>query len=119
MPSLALLLRCLLLVTLCLDARPWAMHEAAPDAAPATAVADAVKAPAAANDCEGKQPGGKHDDCDCGKGVCGCACVLTIAALPSVAPSLLPHARIAEPLVWSAPHHAAGLRTPLFRPPIA
>ncbi|HVJ62523.1 MAG TPA: CopL family metal-binding regulatory protein [Tahibacter sp.] len=129
MPSLDFLLRCLLLVTLCLDGRlsswPSTMAAGEPAGATATSVAALAQTPAAsraADDCA--EPGkgsrsGTHDDCDCAKGSCGCVCFLSIAALPAIPRSLLPHALPAEPLVWSAPHQPASERTSLFRPPIA
>ncbi|MDC8011180.1 CopL family metal-binding regulatory protein [Tahibacter soli] len=124
MPSLDFLLRCLLLVTLCLDGRvlSWPSNANAGEPANATVTALA-QAPAASrgDDCAESGKGGRggaHDDCDCAKGTCGCICFLSVAALPAVAPSLLPHALLAEPLVWSAPHVPSSTRTPLFRPPI-
>lgn len=126
MPSFAFLLRCLLLVTLCLDGRllSWPSNANAGEPANAATVTALAQAPATGlgDDCADAGTGGRggtHDDCDCAKGTCGCICFLSVAALPAVAPSLLPHALPAEPLVWSAPHVPPSTRTPLFRPPIA
>ncbi|HJU39371.1 MAG TPA: CopL family metal-binding regulatory protein [Tahibacter sp.] len=126
MPSLDFLLRCLLLVALCLDGRfaPSMPNAAADPGASAASgvVASTTAAASKVDDCAkpgNGQRGGDHGDCDCAKGTCGCVCFLSVAALPAVSPSLLPHALPAGPLAWSAPHVPGGLRTKLFRPPIA
>jgi hypothetical protein len=126
MPSLDFLLRCLLLVALCLDGRfaPSMPKIDADTGAAATTSAVVLTQAATSNRDDCAEPGngtrsGIHDDCDCAKGTCGCICFLSVAALPSVPSSLLPHTLPAEPVVWSAPHVPSGLRATLFRPPIA
>lgn len=126
LPSLDLLLRCLLLLTLCLDGRltAWSATLTAFDTPGEVTVivVDPAQTVTDAGDCDKTADGsfgGSHDDCDCSKGSCGCVCFLSVAAILSVAPALATYAALAHPVAWSAPHVPPSMRTRVFRPPIA
>jgi hypothetical protein len=131
MPAPALLLRCLLIVTLCLDGSVsvWAasvtavnkaqLAIAAAGAVPTTALADTE------SDCEdgdattSRHPQSHDDgDCDCGIGTCGCMCIFSVAAISHSVPFMAQHALASPPAVRSTPHAPLDMRTPVFRPPI-
>lgn len=122
----ALLLRCLLIVTLCLDGSLslWT--------ASVTAVTQIQHAVAAgerttqaaldeAADCEdeGRGQGAQsHEDCDCSSGGCECLCIFSIAAITHSVPFLAQHALTTKPTAWPPSHVPLSTRTPVFRPPI-
>lgn len=133
MSAPALLLRYLLIVTLCLDgslslwtASATAVTQVARVAGiqeVAIAEAGSSVAPDAGTDaCADKPaqvPGGEmHRDCDCALDACDCLCVFSIAAISHRVPFLARHALTAQPVAWSAPRAPAGTRTAVFRPPI-
>ena len=124
MSPLALLLRCLLIVTLCLDgslslwsSSAMALHEVqqAVDSGTQTALA-------ADEDCEegaAAAERGSHEDCDCGSGsACGCACVFPVAAITHPLPFMAQHALTSQPAPLSLAAEPSSTITPVFRPPI-
>jgi hypothetical protein len=126
MPSPALLLRCLLIVTLCLDgslslwsSSVMAVAEVRHAAADATA---AVAAETDDVDCAdagtSDQSGAAHEDCDCGVGACGCFCLLSFAAITHAVPFTAQHTLAIQPVLPSPPHVPLSARTAVFRPPI-
>ena len=132
MPSPTLLLRCLLIVTFCLEGSLslWASSAMAVDKAHHTVdkahhatTAEQTRPVASGQDCEDPfaedRGGSAHHDCDCGQGL-GCACLLVFPAmafnhvLPFAAQHLLatvPAGTPRAPLVVTA-------ATRVFRPPI-
>jgi hypothetical protein len=132
MPSFALLLRCLLIVTLCLDgslslwsssamAANQARHAAASVTAPALAEADDAEC-ADTSEGAGSQPGrpgAAHEDCDCGVGTCGCPCLFSVAAtITHAVPFMALHTLATQPVMPSPSHVPLNTRTAVFRPPI-
>lgn len=126
MPSLALLLRCFLIVTLCLDGSLslWsssvmavneASHAGVDAAAPVVAEADDADCNEAGTP---DQPGAAHEDCDCTASTCGCLCLFSVAAITHAVPFKARYALAAQPAVRSAPYMPLSTRTAVFRPPI-
>ena len=120
----ALLLRCLLIVTFCLDGSLslWTSSAMAATQAQHMPAGGGAQAATAGADCEdGDQQGERaasHEDCDCGSGACGCACAFPVAAITHALPFLAQHALATRPAVVSLATEPLGSVTPVFRPPI-
>lgn len=124
MRSFPLLLRCFLIVTLCLDgsASLWSASVMAVTQA-RHAAARTVNATVAVEDCDtdealAQSGSAAHEDCDCGTGNCGCPCFSSVAAIVHTVPFMAHHTLAAEPIVRSSSHVPLTFRTPVFRPPI-
>lgn len=125
MPSLALLLRCLLIVTFCLDGSLslWTSSAMAANEVRHAAANGMQQVAAAADDCEDRvtqgERGSSHEDCDCGSGMaCGCACVFPVAAITRPLPFAAQHALASRPAMFSLAAVPLSATTPVFRPPI-
>jgi hypothetical protein len=132
---LTLLLRCLLIVALCLDGsvgvwRATAMAaEGAGHAVTTAPRTDSQSVQLASDsvadqDCEdpGASPrsaqSSEHGDCDCTKSDCSCACAFTGIAFTHVVPFAAQHIPSAEPGVILRPETAREVTSTVFRPPI-
>lgn len=125
MRSFPFLLRCFLIVTLCLDgsASLWsssvmAVNQAQHAATQTPKATVALEEDCAADAASGQSGSTAHEDCDCGVGSCGCLCVSSVAAIVHTVPFMARHTLAAEPAVRSASHVPRSIRTPVFRPPI-
>jgi hypothetical protein len=118
-----ILLRCLLIVTLCLESSLslWASGAMAVERAAHAATADR---PDASGDCEDdaspEQKGAPHEDCDCGAGSgCACACMLPVFASASTVPFSAQHLLADRPAVLRQTTAAPAVAARVFRPPIS
>jgi hypothetical protein len=130
MPSLALLLRYLLIVTLCLDggASLWsssamavnqARHASASAAALDVADVEDADCDDAGNGVDSPdQPGAAHGDCDCGVGTCSCPCLFSVATITHAVPFMALHTLATLPVMPPSSHVPLNTRTAVFRPPI-
>ncbi len=125
MHPLHLLLRCLLLVTFCLEGSLslWASSAMAVDNAHHATTAEQTRPVASGQDCEdplaGDRGGLAHHDCDCGQGL-GCACLLVfpIMAFNQVLPSAAQHLLATVPAGAPRAPLVVTAVTRVFRPPI-
>ena len=125
MPSFHLLLRCLLLVTFCLEGSLslWASSAMAVDNAHQVAAMDQDRPVAIDEDCADEasndEGGSPHHDCDCAQGPgCGCACVFPVVAITHAIPFAAQHLLATVPAVPSRLPVVVTASTPVFRPPI-
>lgn len=126
MPSFALLLRCFLIVTLCLDGSLslWSSSVMAVNETSRAGVDVATLVVAEAGDADCNEagtpdrPGAAHEDCDCTASSCGCLCLFPVAAITHAVPFKAQYALAAQPAVRSEPHMPLNARTAVFRPPI-
>lgn len=125
MSPLHLLLRCLLIVTFCLEGSLslWASSAMAVDGAHQAVAADQASPAAIDRECADEaspeRGGSVHNDCDCAQGPgCACACVFPVVAIAHAIPFA------AQPLLATVPAVPSRLPvvvkaiTPVFRPPI-
>lgn len=125
MPRLRILLRFLLIVTLCLEGSVsvWAASAMAVDNA--HEVADTEKAGPAVidEDCGDEaateQGDAVHEECDCAQGLgCACACVFPVIAFVHAVPFAAQHSLASVPAVPARFPVVIAAITPVFRPPI-
>lgn len=127
------LLRCLLIVALCLDGSVgvWRFTAMAADMTghAATALHAAsrsdhlVAASATDQDCEEtpaarSEQSGAHDDCDCTKNGCICARAFIETAFTHAVPFAVQHVLAAKPAVTLRPQVVREFSSAVFRPPI-
>jgi len=126
MPVFALLVRCLLIVALCLDSGAVRWHAATVAAATATPAKNtaqkAVRHDVVRAGCEDKdlhkKDGAEHEDCDCTMG-CTCACVFPTASNASTFEFLARHFLSLRPTIAVTPPSLRSTPSPVFRPPIS
>jgi len=126
MPLLHTLLRCLLVVTFCLEGSlsMWTSSAMAVDDAHQVAVAGLPsEAVVAEGDCaevaSSDEGGSMHRDCDCGKvSGCTCACVFPAVAIAHTLPFAAQHLLATQPVLRSRAPLALAATTRVFRPPI-
>ena len=129
----ALLLRCLLILALCLDGGVgvWRATTMAAgmvghvtNASPAASHSDQLATASVADeDCNeapatrGKQSG-DHGDCDCTKNGCACACAFAGIAFTHAVPFAAQHLLATKPAVPLRPQIVSEFSSAVFRPPI-
>ena len=125
MPSLTLLLRCLLIVTFCLEGSLslWASSAMAVDKAHHANTAEQTRPVAIGQDCEDtsaeNRGGSAHHDCDCGQGMgCDCLLVFPVMAFNYVLPFAAHHLLATVPAMSPRPPVIVTAVTRVFRPPI-
>lgn len=123
MSMLGTLLRCLLIVTLCLEGSMslWASSAMAVDNAREVGAASQTTSAVSDQDCEDQasQGGGDatHHECDCTSAGCTCACVFPVVAIVHV-PFAARHLLASVPAVPSRAPVVLTATTRVFRPPI-
>jgi hypothetical protein len=125
MPLLHTLLRCLLIVTFCLEGSLslWTSSAMAVDSAHQVAAAVQAQPVAVdqvcAEEAASEQGGTGHADCDCAQGIgCACACVFPAVAITHAIPFAAQHLLATVPVVPSRQPVVAAVTSPVFRPPI-
>ena len=125
MPLLHTLLRCLLIVTFCLEGSlsMWTSSAMAVDDAHQVAVAGVSEEVVADGDCaevaSSDEGSAMHRDCDCGKvSGCTCACVFPAVAIAHALPFAARHLLATQPAARSRAPAALAATTRVFRPPI-
>lgn len=123
MSLLGILLRCLLIVTLCLEGSMslWASSAMAVDNAREVGVASQATSAVSDRDCEDQASQGEsdaaHHECDCTSTGCTCACVFPVVAILHV-PFAAQHLLASVLVVPSRAPVVVTATTRVFRPPI-
>lgn len=119
------LLRCLLIVTLCLEGSLslWSSSAMAVERIEHLATASPAPAVEADEDCDDgtsrEGSGASHDDCDCGSGSgCLCACAFPLLAVTHTVPFAAQHLLASQPAVLEQTSVALATTARVFRPPI-
>lgn len=124
MSPLRMLLRCLLIVTFCLEGSLslWASSAMAVDNALHVASAEQARPVAIGQDCEKSadgRGGSAHHDCDCGQGLgCTCAFVFPVGVIAHTLPFAAQHLLATVPAVPPRLPVVVTATTRVFRPPI-
>lgn len=123
MSMLGTLLRCLLIVTLCLEGSMslWASSAMAGDITRDVGEASQATSAIGGQDCEDQaaqgESGAAHHECDCTSTGCTCACMFPVVAIFHV-PFAAQHLLATVPAVPSRAPMMVTATTRVFRPPI-
>lgn len=121
MTPLGVLLRCLLILTFCLEGSLSLRGSSAMALEASTRLAEPARAAAVDQDCEDDawpvDTDGNRRHCEC-VADCSCVCVFPVVAIAHVTPFAAAQMLASQPIVFSRDSVALAATARIFRPPI-